>query len=248
MTVAAVAGTVVWHRDRRLWLFAAVGLVTAVLSLGPGHGSWVPWDALQHVPWVGDIVEVRFTLVVTLCVAVLAALAVDHAHSWLGRARHRPWTAGRAGVVGPGGCRAAPDRRRPRARDAAHRPAGGAPPVVRRPGPALPPGQVVLAYPVPFSGLQSSQAWQAVNTMRWAQAGGGGPQGQPSRAGAARAGFVVLSRASLPLGPAPLPTRPNLVAVRQALALWRVTTVVVPDQPGLPVYEQGRSPPMRSGS
>ena len=114
-------------------------------------------------------------------------------------------------------------------------------------GAALPPGRVVLAYPVPFSGLQSSEAWQAVTTMRWAQAGGGGPQGQPSRAGAARPGFEVLSAASLPLGPAPDPTPAAVADVRRALALWRVTTVVVPDQPGLPVYEQGRSTPYAVG-
>ena len=109
-----------------------------------------------------------------------------------------------------------------------------------RTGGALPPGHVVLAYPVPSSGLQSSEAWQAVNAMRWAQASGGGPQGQPSRAGAARPGFEVLSAASLPLGPAPVPTPSAVAAVRSALRQWRVTTVVVPDQPGLPVYEQGR--------
>ncbi len=83
-----------------------------------------------------------------------------------------------------------------------------------RQGAVLPPGRVVLAYPVPSSGLQSSEAWQAVNAMSWAQASGGGPQGQPFRAGAARPGFEVLSAASLPLGPAPLPTPASLAAVR----------------------------------
>ena len=34
--------------------------------MGPGHGYWVPWQAIQRVPWVGDIVEVRFTLVLVL--------------------------------------------------------------------------------------------------------------------------------------------------------------------------------------
>ncbi|HEY4927947.1 MAG TPA: hypothetical protein VIH95_02275, partial [Acidimicrobiales bacterium] len=60
-------------------------------------------------------------------------------------------------------------------------------------------------------------------------------------------GFEVLSAASLPLGPAPLPTAASLSAVREAMRLWRVTTVVVPDQPGLPVYEQGRSGAYASG-
>jgi hypothetical protein len=244
VVVAAVAGAVVFRGDRRLLLFGGVGLVAAVLSLGPGHGYRVPWDALQHLPWVGDIVEVRFTLVVTLCVAVMAGLAVDHAHarlverapSW---ALPASWTVA-AVVLAPTVVALAP----------------GVPLTARavvlpewfaRRGSTLPPQRVVLAYPVPFSGLQSSQAWQAVNTMAWSQAGGGGPQGQPWRAGAARPGFDVLAAASLPLGPAPGPTAANLAAVREALALWRVTTVVVPDQPDLPVYEQGRSPAYAAG-
>ncbi|WP_297471576.1 glycosyltransferase, partial [Acidithiobacillus sp.] len=44
-------------------------------------------------------------------------------------------------------------------------------------GARLPPGQVVLAYPAPFSGLQSAMAWQAIDGMRFAMAGGGGPEG-----------------------------------------------------------------------
>jgi hypothetical protein len=51
----------------------------------------------------------------------------------------------------------------------------------------------------------------------------------------------VLFAASLPLGTPPVPTPSNLGAVRGALAQWGVTTIVVPDQPGLPLYEQGRS-------
>ncbi len=81
--VVAVVGTVVWRHDRRMLLFAGVGVVAAVLSLGPGHGYPVPWDALQHLPWIGDVVEVRFTLVVALCAAVLVALALDHARRGL---------------------------------------------------------------------------------------------------------------------------------------------------------------------
>jgi hypothetical protein len=58
---------------------------------------------------------------------------------------------------------------------------------------------------------------------------------------------VVLSAASLPLGPAPVPTTATAAAVRAALRQWRVTTVVVPDQPGLPVYALGRGGPYAAG-
>jgi hypothetical protein len=250
--IVAVVGGVVWRRDRRLLLFAGVGLVMAALSLGPGHGVWVPWDVLQHVPWVGDIVEVRFVFVVTLCVATMAGLVVDHAHTALEARRPtgvgedgRPVAGGPAWilvvlVLVPTAVALWPNL--PLTTRAVVLPTWFA-----RRGVTLPPDRVVLAYPVPSSGLQSSEAWQAVNAMAWAQASGGGPQGQPFRAGAARPGFEVLSAASLPLGPAPDPTPANVAAVRDALRQWHVTTVVVPDQPGLPLYEQGRSGAYASG-
>jgi len=250
--VVSVVGTVMWRRDRKLLLFAVVGLVAAVLSLGPGHGLWVPWEALQHVPWIGDIVEVRFVLVVTLCLAVMVGLVVDHAHAALEtRNSSRSGVSTRRRSAGlawslvaltllPSLVALWPNL--PLTTRAVVLPTWFA-----RNGAGMPPGRVVLAYPVPSSGLQSSEAWQAVNGMAWAQASGGGPQGQPFRAGPARPGFVVLSAASLPLGPAPDPTPANVAAVRDAIRLWGVTTVVVPDQPGLPLYQQGRSGAYASG-
>jgi hypothetical protein len=70
--------------------------------------------------------------------------------------------------------------------------------------------------------------------------GGGGPGIVPSRAGPEAPGFNVLARVSLPLSPAPQPTNANLNAIRQALAGWGVTTVVVPEQANMPSYNQGR--------
>ena len=90
-------------------------------------------------------------------------------------------------------------------------------------------------------------AWQAMEGMTFSMVGGGGPGITPSRAGPEAPGFDVLARASLPLGPAPLPTSANLRAIRQAVAGWGVTTIVVPDQPGLPSYDRGRSVPYAVG-
>ncbi len=230
--VISVVGTVVWRHDRRLLLFGSVGVVAAVLSLGPGHGSWVPWQTVERIPWVGDIVEARFTLVVSLCVAVMVGIVADRVWSEAGGVAG--WAVVAVAVV-PTVVVLWPNL-----------PLTTQPVVVPQwfaaVGHTLPPGKVVLAYPVPFSGLQSSQAWQALDAMRWAQAGGGGPEGQPVHAGAARAGFEVLFGASLALATLPAPTPANVAAVREALTTWGVTTVVIPDQPGLPVYEQGRSP------
>jgi hypothetical protein len=244
VVVVAVVGLVVWRHDRRLLLFGAVGIVAALVSLGPGHGYWVPWEALSHLPWIGDIVEIRLTVVLSLCAAVMVGVVLDRARAW---ARDRPTgPKHRVGAAVVGGAVAlilvpslvvlGPNL-----------PLTARTVVVPRwyaeVGAHLPAGRVLLTYPVPFSGLQSSQAYQAVTHLPWAQAGGGGPAGEADRAGrVAEPGFRVLVDASLPLGPAPGADPTTLAAVRRALAAWEVTTIVVPDQPGLPIYDQGRSP------
>ena len=123
---------------------------------------------------------------------------------------------------------------------------GGAP-LVHGCRPRLPGRTVVLPYPAALGGIQSSMAWQAVEGITFSMVGGGGPGITPSRAGPEAPGFDVLARASLPLAPPPMPTAANLAAIRQALAGWGVTTVVVPDQPGLPTYNRGRSVPYAVG-
>jgi hypothetical protein len=109
--------------------------------------------------------------------------------------------------------------------------------------PNLPPGQVLLSYPAPFSGIQVAMAWQAVNVMHYSQAGGGGPQGQASHAGSATAGFKVLSKLAFGVDePQPTGTRAQYAAVRHALEVWQVTTVVIPTTPGAPPLQQGHDP------
>jgi hypothetical protein len=90
-------------------------------------------------------------------------------------------------------------------------------------------------------------AWQAVAGMPFSMVGGGGPGVTVSRAGPETPGFEVLAKASLPLGPPPQPTTANLEAIRSAMTGWGVTTVVVPDQPQMPTYDQGRGVPYGVG-
>jgi hypothetical protein len=109
--------------------------------------------------------------------------------------------------------------------------------------PTLPSGRVLLSYPAPFSGLQSAMAWQAVNRINYSQAGGGGPQGVEARAGTAKAGFKVLSRLDFGAGdPEPSGTAAQYAAVRHALSVWQVTTVVIATNPAAPRIEQGHDP------
>ncbi|HLH29142.1 MAG TPA: hypothetical protein VKW77_09500, partial [Acidimicrobiales bacterium] len=233
--VVALLGLLAWHRDRRLVFFASLGLAAAGLSLAPGHGYFVPWQALRHLPLVGNVVEARFTVVLVLCVAVMVALTLDHARASApsGHGRRLVLLALGALALVPTLVVLWPNV--PLTTRTVE-----LPPWFREVGSRLPPGEVLLVYPVPFSGLQSSQAWQAVGGMRWAQAGGGGPTGQADRAGRARPGFEVLLAASLALGRPPAPTPARIRAVREALAFWEVTMVVVPDQGSLPPYERGR--------
>ena len=51
----------------------------------------------------------------------------------------------------------------------------------------------------------------------------------------------------MPLLPAPDPSASNLEAVREAMRNWGVTTVVVPDDAGLPPYQTGPGHRVRRG-
>ena len=79
--------------------------------------------------------------------------------------------------------------------------------------------------------------------MQYSQAGGGGPQGVVARAGPAKAGFEVLSVLDFGVGKAePTGTRAQYAAVRHALAVWQVNTVVIATDPAAPRVEQGHDP------
>jgi hypothetical protein len=104
----------------------------------------------------------------------------------------------------------------------------------------LPADQVLATYPFASADSQAPMPWQAIPGLHFKMAGGGGPAGTVARAGADKTGFRLLATASIPLGPAPAPTKANLDAIRRALHSWGVTMVVVPDDAGLPDFDRGR--------
>jgi hypothetical protein len=284
LLAVAVAGLVVWRRDRRLWFFAALTVVTAALSFGVRKHHWVPWQIFSHQPVLVNVIEQRFMAVTTLALAVMLAVVVDRTRhvspTWPARRPRGRHAAPTASAASPGGI---PGHGRTEATGPA-RPATTARPArvgrvvpilaavavaavalvpivwvvapklpfTARPvtlpqwytseAPTLPPGQVLLAYPAPFSGIQSAMAWQAVAGMGFAQAGGGGPQGVANRAGPEKAGFEVLTSLGFGLTTPPSGTPAQLAAVRQALRGWGVTMVVIPQQPGVPAMLRGRDP------
>lgn len=244
-----LGGLVVFWRDRRLWFFGAMIVATGALSLGLGGSdrhSWVPWRLFVHLPVLENVIEERFVLITFLGIGAMLAILMDRVRfaTWpspasrgarhalepgresTGHAALHLLLAAAVGAVAlvPLALTFAPDL-----------------PYATRPvtlpawfsdvGAHLSPRTVVLAYPPPFSGIQSAMTWQAVDGMAFDQAGGGGPQGTPRRAGRQRPAFDLLTRLGFGFGPAPQGTPRQLAAVRSALDAWGVTVVVVPRFP-----------------
>jgi hypothetical protein len=236
-----VAGTAVWFRDRRLWFFGFLLALCVVSSLGIRRGQWELARVLAKIPVIDNVIEQRFMAVGFLAAAVMLALILERAHAWA----HEQWPGTREVAVTLG---AAAVALVPIAVTfAPSMPFAMRPVILPRwyttVAPDLPPGRVLLSYPVAFSGIQVAMAWQAINRMHYDQAGGGGPQGVSARAGAARPGFDVLSGLAFGvLEPPPTGSPAQLAAVRHAIALWQVNTVVIATNPTAPLLQQGHDP------
>jgi hypothetical protein len=96
--LAVLATFVVWLRRKPIVLFSGVMvLVTYVFSLGPrlfvdGHNTGIrlPWTVAEHLPFLQDVLAIRFELMTQFFAAVTLALGLDHLLEWLrNRARAR---------------------------------------------------------------------------------------------------------------------------------------------------------------
>jgi hypothetical protein len=236
LAVMAV-GLVAFWRDRRLWFFGFVLLVCAAFSLGERRGQVEPAWILSRIPVVENVIEQRFMAVGFLAAAVILAVILERVF------RAVPDWRGALGALAVAAVALVPmgvifGERLPFAMQAVTLPRW-----YSEVAPTLPPGRVLLSYPAPFSGLQNAMAWQAVNRIHYSQAGGGGPQGVVKRAGSAKAGFDLLSLLDFGVGrPEPAGTPAQYAAVRHALVVWQVNTVVIATDPAAPRVEQGRDP------
>jgi hypothetical protein len=221
--------------------------LSVVISLGPRKGHWVPERVLSHLPVLENVIVQRFMTIGFLAAAVMLALVLDHARRDVPKVLRAQGTVG--AVLGAGAALGvAAGALAPMAVTFAPRLPFAMRPVLlprwyREVAPMLPPGRVLLSYPVAFSGIQSAMAWQAVDAMHYSDAGGGGPQGTEARAGSARAGFYDLR--FLAFGyqvPQPTGTQANFAAVRHALAVWQVNTVVIAPDQVAPLLQQGHDP------
>jgi hypothetical protein len=249
-----IAGLVIWRRDLRLWLFGAMAVIAATLSLGAKTGLWLPWQSLAGLPLLENVIPNRFTVITYFAVAVMVGLIVDHTYRTVAGRRDAALDGPAPATVGHPGARRLSRRGLVVAAAvaavalgpiaaylAANAPLTAQPVVLptwfRTVVPTLRSRQVILVFPAPFSHRESAMTWQAVDSNAYSMVGVGGPGGVPSRSGAQQEGLTAISNASASfttqtVGPG------TIVAVRRALKAWGVTAVVIPDQPHLPAYDQ----------
>jgi hypothetical protein len=232
-----VGGMLVWFRDRRLWFFGFLLVVCVLFSLIERPGQWVPARLFDHLPVLKNVIEQRFMIFGFLAAAVMLAVIIDHAHAAL-PSRFRIGAALALAALALAPMAGTFASALPFSMVAVALPRW-----YTTVAPKLPRGRVLLSYPAPFSGIQSSMAWQAIDVMAYSQAGGGGPQGVRARAGTAEPGFGVLARLAFAVGtPQPTGTPAELAAVRHAIAVWRVNTVVIAPLGTSSLLAQGHDP------
>ena len=256
--VVLAVGWAVWHRDRRLWLFGSVGLVSVVLSLGTQAHIW---SLLLRLPLLENIVPYRFVLVTYLAASVMLGLIVDHVH----RTVEARWGAsgtdpgattvrrgtrpGRTAAVVAAATAllvAALALAQPAAYVAQTIPMTVTPVALpswfRTVAPGLHGHQVLLIVPAPFTSFDNAMTWQAVDHMSFSMVTEGGPGGVLLRAGATGSdqlhAATVLASLSSSTDLYATFTTPGIIAMGRALHEWGVTMVVLPDQAGLPQYDQ----------
>ncbi len=265
-TAAVVlVGTVIWWRDRRLWLLWGVALTSGVLSLGEKHSIFLPWQLVANLPLLENISASRFVLIVYLAAAGALGIIVDHCRSALVRDQgheHRHRSQHRHSAEPSHQRRSASGGRRMLGAAAgtavaavALVPVGlyqsSSLPYTTRPvvlptwfatvAPHLDRKQVLLVLPAPFADTQAAMTWQAVDKMSYSMAGQGGPAGTIGRAGVERPGQAAITNATFFFSPDQVITGTGAAAAADAIRRWGVTEVVLPDQPELPDYDRVRS-------
>jgi len=246
--ICVVAGLTFAFRKVRVLVFASAMVVCAyILALGPrltidSHitGIRMPFTILRHLPFVQDILAVRFSLFIQLFAAMALAIGLDRlwwkTHTWRQRARgalfrHRwPWIAATSVIAAVALLPLVPQL-----------PYFGAPtaiaPFAVGSGPGqIPADSVVLYYPYPAVSATQGMLLQATDSMGFKIVGGYGfvplPDGESSY------GPAVLQPSALQAifyesfsGPGlgnPYPTvnPATVAALRTFLVRYRIQTVL----------------------
>lgn len=248
-----IGGLLAWRRDRRLWLFGSIVLITVALSLGDkSHLS--PWSLVANLPLLGNIEPLRFVIISYLAVSVMLGLIVDHTYSAANRRRTESRqgpathpTGGRFWSKCPqwiGSATAIVVALIAVVPTAAYLSQGipfATQPVIiptwfRTVSPHLTGHQVLVILP-DRRGTEVAMTWQVVGGIHYSMVNAGGPP-QPEKD---PRGAAILGDISIPLSQRVNISSEDVLAVRKYLDDRGVTMVVVPDQPELPVYDQIQS-------
>ena len=260
LVAVLVIGLVAFRRDHKLLLFASIGVVALLLSLGASRSAPLPWQMLAGLPLFENVTPWHFVFVVYFAVAAMLALIVDDAYHatmrwtkahradrWLsaeptGRAARPPVSAALFGLAVIAVALAQPAAYMAETLPFAARPVV-LPNWFRTVAPHLRGRQVLLVLPgiqpYPLTSMATPVAWQAVNRMHYSMVNSLGPSSLLSSvAKPERPGASVLANVTSFYGtPQTIDTK-ALQDVRAALQRWGVTMVVMPDEPDLPQYYQ----------
>jgi hypothetical protein len=111
------------------------------------------------------------------------------------------------------------------------------PPWFRTVAPHLTASQVVLIFPSTFGSPDTASTWQAVTGLNYSIVNLSGPGALAPRGGKDAVAATVIGDASEPFPITSVVSTQTIIALRKALRDWKVTMVVIPDQPSnLPGY------------
>jgi hypothetical protein len=261
VVAVCAGGVLVFRRERVLWLFGILTVVSVLAATSAG-------SFVDGIPVLDQIVPDHFALLAFLGAAVMVGVTVDRTRDAL---RRRAATSASAGRVwgGLGALAVAAVALVPVAVYLAPAVPLTTQPVVvpawfSTAAPALRGHPVVLALPAPFtathgglswygpdgtkyplsvSGKEAAMTWQALDGQRTRIVGTGGLGAGAARRRAADLGQDVLSEVTTDYRGTVSVDAAAVAAVRRSLDTWGVTTVVLPDQPGLPAYDRVASVP-----
>ena len=263
-----LGGLIVWWKDRILWLFGGLSLVTLLLATSSG-------PSLAMLPLLKNVYLLHFIIFVYLAVVIVLAVIIDHTRSailqltgsrnavsngrtsrWRGTVY--PWSGAVAALLVAVVAIAPPAaylaKSIPMTVEAVVIPTW-----FREVAPRLPGHPVVLALPAPFTTTTPGATWQTEDGQRylladgWKQAAltwhalsgqnysivGTGGLGVGVKHNAGEdQGQNIITKVTFAYGSTPNVTSSDIVAVHRALAEWGVTMVVLPDQLDLPSYDQ----------
>src|ERR1039458_3124043 len=223
LIAAFIAGAVLFRSDRRLRATIVLTAAVAWLALGERY-VFAAWHYAHRLPILENVMNERFSALLFLPAGLAVALVLDDAPRW------RSGLVGAVIAVVVGVACVTPF-----VVNAAHGLPYSASKVweplwYERNADSLPSGQVILGFPF-FNTSADLLSVQALPSMHYAIVGGTGPEWIPARQGSEEPGYRLIQQVASTVQRTHLAasaTPAERVAIRDALAGWGVTLVVIP--------------------